>query len=283
MDSLFNIIGVSSPNTGDYLAIVSILFLVFLSLLNLITGKEVKPELVELKQTDRGDKPKVIDAKEGAAPKVEVPTLSWTQRLSKGLSKSRVEVWGKIASIVGGGSVSADQLEEIEELLFTTDMSYETVDELLEELKTKLKAGSIETAEFESFIYEFLKGNMKDIQAKVNKELYSFDGNKKDTRVIMVVGVNGAGKTTTIGKLATKLKKQGANVYVGACDTFRAAAVEQLEVWCNRAGVEIVKAESGSDPSGVAYEALEKARSAGAGLLYSRYCWASSYGIEFNG
>jgi fused signal recognition particle receptor len=80
----------------------------------------------------------------------------------------------------------------------------------------------------------------------------------------MIVGVNGAGKTTTIGKLATRLQKTGAKVVVGACDTFRAAAIEQLEVWCKRAGVEMVKAAHGADPSGVAYETFQKAKSMAA-------------------
>ena len=111
-------------------------------------------------------------------------------------------------------------------------------------------------------IKEFLKSKMEVSQARVNTELYKLEKDSKVTgpKVIMIVGVNGAGKTTTIGKLATKLRSQGAEVVVGACDTFRAAAVEQLEVWCNRAGVEIVKAGEGADPSGVAYDAVAKAK-----------------------
>ena len=94
----------------------------------------------------------------------------------------------------------------------------------------------------------------------VDTDLYQFDESKRGkTKVIMVVGVNGAGKTTTIGKLATKLTSQGANVVVGACDTFRAAAVDQLQVWCDRAGATMIRAKEGSNPSGVGYEALQTA------------------------
>jgi fused signal recognition particle receptor len=105
-----------------------------------------------------------------------------------------------------------------------------------------------------------MKSKMIAAQDTVNTELYKFDKSFQGPKVIMIVGVNGAGKTTTIGKLATKLKSQGAKVVVGACDTFRAAAVEQLEVWCSRAGVEIVKAAEGADPSGVAYDTVAKAK-----------------------
>jgi fused signal recognition particle receptor len=114
---------------------------------------------------------------------------------------------------------------------------------------------------FKKHLYHFLENKINNVQQSVNKELYTFDHNKsfEKPKVIMVVGVNGAGKTTTIGKLATKLKHQGAEVVVGACDTFRAAAVDQLEVWCQRAKVEMVRAKEGTNPSGVAYDALQKA------------------------
>ena len=106
---------------------------------------------------------------------------------------------------------------------------------------------------------------MDGAQATVNSDLYKFDATApKTTKVIMIVGVNGAGKTTTIGKLATKLKAQGASVVVGACDTFRAAAVEQLEVWCKRADVEMVRATEGANPTGVAFDAVAKAKEIGA-------------------
>jgi fused signal recognition particle receptor len=106
---------------------------------------------------------------------------------------------------------------------------------------------------------------MQTAQTKSNQKLYTFNKETHgELKVIMVVGVNGAGKTTTIGKLATKLRLQGAKVVVGACDTFRAAAVEQLEVWAKRADVEVVKASEGADPSGVAFDAVKAAKEKGA-------------------
>src|SRR5690606_40675767 len=122
-------------------------------------------------------------------------------------------------------------------------------------------------------IEDFLEKKMSPVQAKLNKELLTFDATDSNLKVIMIVGVNGAGKTTTIGKLATKLKRQGAKVVVGACDTFRAAAVEQLEVWCKRADVEIVRAAEGADPSGVAFDTVKKAKEAGA-----HYCLIDTAG-----
>jgi fused signal recognition particle receptor len=188
-----------------------------------------------------------------------VVKISFYDRLKKGLSKSRSEVWDKIGSMLSG-QMNEEQFDQIEELLFSSDMSAAAVDELLEAIKEKVKNEGLDQESFKVFVYDFLKVKMQEVQSDVNSSLYSFEKNEIGMpKVIMVVGVNGAGKTTTIGKLATKLKNQGANVYVGACDTFRAAAIEQLEAWCERAGVNIIKAKHGADPSGVAYETLEKA------------------------
>lgn len=202
----------------------------------------------------------VVVAKEVAKelPATEGP--SWTDRLKKGLSRSRQEVWGKLGSIFSGKVLDEDTLEEIEELLYSADIGPKTVAELIDALSEKVKEGSFGQDEFKAFLHEFLKGRMASIQDKVDSDLYKFDESKRgQTKVIMVVGVNGAGKTTTIGKLATKLTSQGAKVVVGACDTFRAAAVDQLQVWCERAGAEMIRAREGANPSGVGYDALQKA------------------------
>ncbi len=189
-------------------------------------------------------------------PLEEAPTISWEKRLFKGLGKTRSEIWGKIGSIIGGRKLDDDVIEELEEVLFTSDLSPALVDEMLEELKS----ADVENGDYLNHIKTFMSSKMNSAQERVNTELYKFDKSFEGPKIIMIVGVNGAGKTTTIGKLATKLKSQGAKVVVGACDTFRAAAVEQLEVWCNRAGVEIVKAAEGADPSGVAYDTVAKAK-----------------------
>jgi fused signal recognition particle receptor len=183
---------------------------------------------------------------------VEVPKvpqkISWSERLSLGLGKSRSEVWGKIGNLFSGEKPA---LDEIEEVLYTADIPTGLVQELLTKLDKEGKGKY--PAEIQSLVYDFMKEKMDPVQ-KANTVTET-----KSTKVIMIVGVNGAGKTTTIGKLATKLKSEGNKVIVGACDTFRAAAVDQLQVWCERAGVEMVRAKDGADPSGVAFDTVQKA------------------------
>ncbi|MDD4973700.1 MAG: signal recognition particle-docking protein FtsY [Bacteriovorax sp.] len=195
-----------------------------------------------------------------AVPPVTV--ISFTDRLKKGLSRSRQEVWGKLSTLFSGGLsiLDEDKIESLEELLYGADIGTATVAELMVEVHKKAKEGNLSEESFKNFLFDFLKAKMEPIQSKVDHGLYQFNpSDKKLTKVIMVVGVNGAGKTTTIGKLATKLRAQGANVVVGACDTFRAAAVDQLQVWCDRAGATMIRAKEGSNPSGVGYDALQAA------------------------
>jgi fused signal recognition particle receptor len=264
------------PNLYDWFGLTGIFVFVFITILNFLPQKEEPQETIE-------EKPEAVEAKEEVVvestveavkveevkeePKVEVPKVSWHQRLLKGLERTRNDVWGKIDGILKSSNISEDQFEQIEEILYTSDLSPAIVAELLDDLKDRSKKEGESTEDFLSFIRDFLKSRMVDIQKRENKDLYKFNGSGNGTKVIMIVGVNGAGKTTTIGKLATKLKAQGANVVVGACDTFRAAAVEQLEVWCKRAGVEMIKAHDGADPSGVAYDTVQKAKD-----LNADYC-----------
>jgi fused signal recognition particle receptor len=188
--------------------------------------------------------------------------ISFAERLKKGLSKSRTEIWDKLEKIVGGHAIEKEQIEQIEELLYSSDIGTQTVQELVQELNRQKKSEIHSVADLKNFLFNFLNLRMQEIQKKIDPRLLAFNpGATASTQVIMVVGVNGAGKTTTIGKLATKLTKQGAKVVVAACDTFRAAAVDQLQIWCDRAGAQMVRAKEGADPSGVAYDALEKARS----------------------
>ncbi|MBL7663756.1 MAG: signal recognition particle-docking protein FtsY [Bacteriovoracaceae bacterium] len=182
---------------------------------------------------------------------------NWSERLVKGLARSRDEIWSKLGQIIGGNKLDSATLEKIEELLYTTDMGHILIAELIEHLKAN------QAEDIKLVIFNFLNSKMSPVQNKLSKNIFEFTPNS-GLKVIMIAGVNGAGKTTTIGKLATKLKRQGAKVYVGACDTFRAAAVEQLQVWCERAGVELIRAAEGADPSGVAYETVLQAKNAGA-------------------
>lgn len=186
---------------------------------------------------------------------------NFKERLFKGLARSRGEVWGKLSAVFAGNSLDAEKTEAIEELLYGADIGPLAVHELMQELREKTRGQILTEEDFKNFLFEFLKKKMIGAQEKIDPTLYEFEPEaaKKQTKVIMIVGVNGAGKTTTIGKLATKLSGQGAKVVVGACDTFRAAAVDQLQVWCDRAGATMVRAKEGANPSGVGYDALQAA------------------------
>ncbi len=208
---------------------------------------EIKPEL-------KVSTPELKTKAPEVAPVITPPKKSWADRLSLGLEKSRSEVWGKIGQLFAG---EKPHLDEIEEVLYTADIPTGLVQELLSRLEKDGKGKSAD--EISKLVHGFMKEKMEKVQANIHQDVFHFDSINKKTRVFMIVGVNGAGKTTTIGKLATKLKGQGAKVIVGACDTFRAAAVDQLQVWCERAGVDMVRAKDGADPSGVAYDTVAKA------------------------
>ncbi|MFT6068541.1 MAG: fused signal recognition particle receptor [Bacteriovoracaceae bacterium] len=273
--SLYELLNISGPvNNGDLFGLGSLLYLGLASLF-LVLGKankatkeiEKKPEV--LKEERKAPLPKEespLDEEETVEEEVVVatpsskPELSWSERLKKGLGRSRSEVWGKLGKIFNGNSLSEDAIEEIEELLYGADIGPATVAELMDELQEKLKKEGFGEEQFKEFLFNFLSQKMEGIQKETPKALYEYSPDSKNKpEVIMVVGVNGAGKTTTIGKLATKLTKQGAKVVVGACDTFRAAAVDQLQVWCERSGAEMVRAKEGANPSGVGFDALQKA------------------------
>ena len=221
-----------------------------------ITGKKKKPAAPEIKapaqEAPVAEKlvEKVVE--KPAAP--VVPTLSWTERLTRGLSRARQDVWAKLASALGNDSES---MEAAEEILYTADLPPQLVGDLLEELRRR-RSDFNDEASLKKVLAEFLTSKLSPYHQSVDPL-----ANKAKPRVIMIVGVNGAGKTTTIGKLAAKLRADGSKVLVGACDTFRAAAVDQLQVWCDRAGADIVRAKDGADPSGVAYDTVARAMKEG--------------------
>jgi len=197
------------------------------------------------------------------AIQAQVPQKKWAERLSSGLAQSRDQVWGKISSLVGGKNLDQDTLDQIEEILFSADVSSKVVGELTAELK-KMSTQNLSMDEIKKNIFSFLHQKMQNPFVGRDQSIFEFKQKFSKPKVIMIVGVNGAGKTTTIGKLATKLQSQGAKVVVGACDTFRAAAVDQLQVWCDRAKVEMIRAKEGASPSGVAYDSLQRAINADA-------------------
>ncbi len=184
--------------------------------------------------------------------KVEV---SFKERLGLGLAKSRQDIWGKISSLLGSGEMSEEIWDEVEETLYLADLGPSVTEEFLEGLKkfAKEKKEPLSFLDVKEWIYSVMEEGMRPIQDK--KQLYDVG----EMKVIMIVGINGAGKTTTVGKLAGLYATQGEKVLVGACDTFRAAAVDQLEVWAQRAKAEIVRAKEESDPSSVAFDAVKKA------------------------
>ncbi len=177
-------------------------------------------------------------------------------KLKDGLSKTRTKIVNTINETVTRKAVLDDKtLDEIEEILITSDIGFDTSERIIESARERLHS---EKDRSKINILETVK---KELIGVLNTETHS-NGNdieKYKPYVILIVGVNGAGKTTTIGKLAHNFKKSGLRVIVGAADTFRAAANEQLDIWAERAGVEIVQKGKGADPSSVAFDTIQRA------------------------
>lgn len=181
------------------------------------------------------------------------------ESLDQGLQKTKTGIFEKISrAIVGKSKVDDDVLDGIEEALIASDIGVETTLKIIESLEERVARDKfMNTNELYSILREEIE-KLLDIKDEEEVEKSVFDFSKKPY-VIMVVGVNGVGKTTTIGKLALRLKNSGKKVVLGAADTFRAAAVDQLVIWSERAGVPIVKQGMGSDPASVAYDTLKSA------------------------
>ena len=183
------------------------------------------------------------------------------KRLVSGLTKTRDNIVSGFDSIFSGFShIDDDFYEELEEILVMGDIGIRATEEIIENLKQKVKENHIkEPADCRELLINSIKEQMY-----VGDTAYRFEEEKS---VVLAIGVNGVGKTTTIGKLAGKLKNQGKKVILGAADTFRAAAGEQLTEWANRAGVEIVGGQEGSDPGSVVYDAVQAAKARKADVL----------------
>ena len=174
-----------------------------------------------------------------------------------GLIKTKTSIFEKLSRAIMGKSVVDDEvLDSIEEALITSDVGVETTQNIIERLEARVARDKyVNTEELNAILCEEIEA-LLDADGKASAEPFDFS---KKPYVMMVVGVNGVGKTTTIGKLAAQLTAQGKKVVLGAADTFRAAAVEQLVIWAERAGVDIVKQEMGADPASVAYDTLRSA------------------------
>ena len=188
------------------------------------------------------------------------------EKLDKGLEKTKESVFSKLTRIVAGKSkVDAEVLDDLEEVLITSDVGVQTTVKIIERIESRVaKDKFLGASELNSILREEISELLTENHSD---ELQDFSIPDKRPYVIMVVGVNGVGKTTTIGKLAYQLKKKGFNVILGAADTFRAAAIEQLEIWSERVGVPIVKQKMGSDPASVAFDTLESASTQGADVV----------------
>jgi len=188
--------------------------------------------------------------------------LGWFDRLKSGLSRTREGLVGRITSIVtGAGRIDEDLYDELEETLIQADVGVETSLHLVEHLRKAVARERISDP-------EQLPGLLKDrIREIMGQETAPLNLQSGGLTVMMVVGVNGVGKTTTIGKLAQQLKEEGRRVLLAAGDTFRAAAIDQLEVWGQRTGVDVIRHQEGADPAAVAFDAIAAARSRGADVV----------------
>ena len=189
------------------------------------------------------------------------------ETLDKGLEKTKESVFSKIARAVAGKSkVDDDVLDNLEEILITSDVGVETTLRIIKRIEERVARDKyVGTSELQNILREEIASLLAE-NHKEGVEGFELPANKKP-HVIMVVGVNGVGKTTTIGKLAFQFKKAGNKVVLGAADTFRAAAIEQLDIWGDRVGVPVIKQIMGSDPASVAYDTVSSAVATGADVV----------------
>jgi len=186
--------------------------------------------------------------------------MGFFDKLKQGLAKTKNAVFGQINEVVKNfRKVDEEFLEELEEIMICADMGASTTEKILDELRDRIKTDNIKNAEdVKDVLGEILRAQVGEGEP-LNLET--------SPAVILVIGVNGVGKTTSIGKIANNLRKEGKKVIVAAADTFRAAAIEQLAIWCDRAGVELVRQNEGSDPASVVYDAIAAANKRKADVL----------------
>ena len=187
--------------------------------------------------------------------------------LDKGLEKSSSTFFDKLSkAVVGKSKVDADVLDDLEEVLVTSDVGVNTTLKVIDRIEARVaKDKYVGTEALNLILREEIASLLSETNSGESTDFSIPETNKP--YVIMVVGVNGAGKTTTIGKLAYQLKKQGLSVVLGAADTFRAAAIDQLQVWADRVGVPIIKQSMGSDPASVAFDTLQSAVNSNADVV----------------
>lgn len=192
------------------------------------------------------------------------------EKLDQGLEKTKTGVWQKISRAVAGKSTIDDEvLDNLEEVFVTSDVGVDTTLEIIDRIQERVKRDKyVSTSELHNLLAEEISEMITPNVDESGDELDDFHvPEDKKPYVILVVGVNGVGKTTTIGKLAHQYKKAGNKVILGASDTFRAAAIEQLELWGERTGVQVIKQKMGSDPAAVAFDTVSAAKAQGADVV----------------
>lgn len=188
--------------------------------------------------------------------------MSLFERFKQSFSKTRDSVLGQFDRLFGNyDRINEDFLEELEEILILSDVGFETMEDIMDQLRERINQAKADRPEQ---VRPLLEEILTDLIETPEERHFDIQNPPK---VVLIIGVNGAGKTTSIGKLAYLLKNNGKKVVVAAGDTFRAAAIEQLQVWADRAGVDIVKHEAGSDPASVIYDGIQAARARQADVL----------------
>lgn len=190
------------------------------------------------------------------------------ENLDKGLEKTKESMFSKLARVVAGKSkVDDDVLDNLEEVLITSDVGVETTLKIIKRIEKRAESDKyVNTNELTTILREEIADLLTENNSDDYNDGFELPENSKPF-VIMVVGVNGVGKTTTIGKLANQFKRAGKSVYLGAADTFRAAAVEQLVIWGERVGVPVIKQAMGADPASVAFDAVSSAKANNADVV----------------
>ena len=221
-----------------------------------IEESKVNDQEVEIEEKDKDSEEEIVEVIEESQKKVNL-----FERLKQGLTKAKQGITDKIDDVLKSYTkVDEELLEELEEILITADVGVNTTMDIIDNLRDKIKENKI-TEPIE--VKEALKNIIEEILTNENSTLNV----EKSPTIILMVGVNGVGKTTTIGKLANRYKQEGKKVLLAAGDTFRAAAVEQLEVWASRSNVDIIKHQEGADPGAVVFDAIKAAKARKVDLL----------------
>lgn len=246
---------------AELFVLLIIWLLLFLWLLNVrarrkqsLQSVESEREEIALKAEVPKDEPALLEkaSAKSAAPAASKPATTFFS----GLEKTRKQFFNNLLGIFSSGKAAAQIYEDLEEVLIGSDLGVKTSQKILTYVKEEVSraGGSVDVG----LVQDLLKGRILQILASDLPPGITPQKNNAKPLVILVVGVNGVGKTTTIGKLAERFSSQGARVLIGACDTFRAAAVEQIDIWAKRAGVELVSGAEGAKPSTVAYQTIHR-------------------------